>query len=172
MTKQDTTEIRKEACNFDRTVTRRNRIEVAAAGIMAPVFVALAVRADDLGLQLGFALLAAGVVGVGALMLLIGKASGIGIARGHAGGAGRYEEELSHQMRLMRWVPAWYLGPLVPGIVGVFVASVAGSSEGLTVVGAALGIGVPAVVFAGVGIANRIGAARLQRQLGALPARG
>ena len=77
-----------------------------------------------------------------------------------------HRDELRHQIKLLRWVPLWYLGPLVPGAIATVI-----HDFGLTATGADC-LRVVAVFFLGVTWANHLAANKLQTEHNALSALG
>ena len=81
-----------------------------------------------------------------------------------------YRRELEHQIRLLRWVPLWYLAPLVPGMVlflwrGYRLFASNGEPLGTWT----FAVVFCSVVFVGVVLENIRAGRKLQRQLDVLP---
>ncbi len=160
-------QIRMSAGKFQRKVGRRNVREYVAALVVTVFFAYDFVRADDLLVRIGFALVIAGTAFV--------------VWQLHAQGSARklpedavltsfidfQRRELIRQRDLLRSVWRWYLGPLIPGLV-VLIASFGRANPGhlkhpgLMVAIYAIAVG---AVFVGIAKLNGRAARRLQRQI-------
>lgn len=109
--------LQRSARDLERTVRRRNLVEVFASGLVVAFLGAAAVDAGPNLEGLALGLIAAGALVVAVTILLRGEAPRAGTAMGTADFLSAYREELRYQARLLRWVPVWYLGPFLPGAV-------------------------------------------------------
>ncbi|QIQ86116.1 hypothetical protein [Erythrobacter sp.] len=168
----DPAEIARRAGAFERTIRRRNLIEYAAGGIVFVLFFAAAVGALWIGewaIASSFALILAGIA------LVVRN-----LAR-RAGNLERRPEEpclvhlrrqYARQYAALRSVGAWYLAPLLPGLLLFYaviawkVSLVAGWREALS--GIAGPFAVTFGVFAAILAANLLAARGLKRKLDAL----
>jgi hypothetical protein len=165
----DVSALRLQAEGLAGSLRRRNALELAAAVLVAVLFgggawTAWVVAGDPLA-ALGQGLSAAGAVLVGSLVALRGSIGPTTADPAEDTGAYlvHHRDELAHQVRLLRWVPVWYLGPLVPGLVVLAVATTHSAT------GAGTMIAVSMLVFAGIAWLNRLAANQIEAQLEALP---
>ena len=174
------TAARNEADKLDRSLHRRNLLEMTVGvGLMG--FFGLsggqALYEGALGRGLAMLLLTAGVGLVVHTFRTRGRAPRATPDQGTAGFLAAYRAELSWQAALLRDVPRWYLGPLVPGVVALYAAVVWPQLSQLPTdeMGAALlvaavpGLLVPGAVFLGIAWLNRSAARKLEEQLEGLP---
>ncbi len=116
----DLSAIHRDAEKLDRTVHRRNRREVVA-GIVAIVFmlgaaVHLHPRVGDFWLTVGLVLVSLGMAVTMWILLSYGKApEGADPCNATSGYLADYRRKLKLEIRLLRWVPFWYIGPCLPG---------------------------------------------------------
>lgn len=160
------------ATRFERMIRRRNGIEYAAGALVIALFGAGAIAAIAIGewtLSLGPLL-----VIVGALVLMRNlHRRGSNLERYPEDScAAHLRRQLAHQSAALRSVPAWYIGPLVPGVL-VFLGTVTfkvAQQVGWSV--ALSGIAGPASgvlgIFAAVIALNLWAASRLDRQIAEL----
>jgi len=166
--------IRARADKFDRQLRHRDLREALAGLVVLGLFGWMGLDA----LREGDALGAAGpaLVVLGTVVMLVylwrrGRAPMADPATDARAFLAGYRAELEWQVKLLRDVPRWYIGPLVPGMLAM-VASVGlevGHEPDQLIVFGLLGIGVPAAIFAGVIWLNRVGARKLEERLAALP---
>jgi len=102
---------------FARDIRRRNIIEIGVGLVMLVVFGRHAATAPAGSLELyGYLLLVAGLLFVIGMMLFV--ASTRGALRDHpAEDLVFWRAEIRRHARLLRFVPAWYLAPFLPGLV-------------------------------------------------------
>lgn len=164
----------RRADRFARIVRIRNMIEYAAGALVLVLFASASIGAGVKGewlIALSLALVVAGT-----LVVLRGLYV-------RAGSLERLPEEpcLAHLRRqyarqygALRAVPVWYIGPLIPGCVLLYVAVAAGVAEVAGWRDALSGIAGPAAItfgiFAGIALLNLIGARGIKRKLDALDA--
>lgn len=164
----------RQADRFARRIRIRNGIEYAAGALVIALFGASAIAAAVKGEGLIAASLAL-IVG-GTLVILRNLAR-------RAGNAERLPEEacLAHlrrqyarQYAALRAVPAWYIGPLIPGCVLLYVAVAAGVAEVAGWRAALSGIVQPVAitfgVFGAVALLNWWAAQRIRRDIKRLDA--
>ena len=169
--------IRGKATRFQRTVRFRNLREYVAAVAVLVIFTGYAWKASTLLSKAGPALVVVGTLYI--MFQLYTRAASVAVPGGERG-AGITESciqfhrrELERQRDLLRTVWRWYLGPLVPGLLVMFIdrfieAWARGAFAILASVGSAL---VTVLVFLGVWWLNAVGARKLQREMDALGTR-
>lgn len=157
------------ATRFERVIRRRNGIEYAAGLVVIVLFGVVAIAAFAISewlLGLGPLLVIAGTL---VLMWNLQRRGSNLERRPEDSCAAHLRRQLAHQSAALRSVPAWYIGPLVPGVL-VFLGTVtfkvaqqAGWSVALS------GIAWPASgvlgIFAVVIALNLWAASRLDRQI-------
>ena len=139
------------AARFEEQIRRRNRRELVAAGFVAVAFAAFAVVAHSTSQRL-----TAVAVVVAALLVsaFIARFGAIRVVRGEPTPAREsLSRELRRQARLLRWVPAWYAGPPLVGLVAF------AAVRPRPVVGVVTAL----VVGVAVTVVNRVGASALDR---------
>lgn len=161
----DVDALRRDAVRFERTIRRRNLVEVFAAGLVVAVFGAGAVARGPDGAGLGLALVALGGLVIAAVIVLRGEGPRPRPGESTARFLDGYREEMLYQARLLRWVPLWYLGPFVPGMALFFGSRLRSGAPGPTLATAVF----VALVFAGVAALNLATARRLERSAEAIP---
>jgi hypothetical protein len=165
-------ELREMAARFQRKVRLRNLREYAAAVLVVVIFSAYAWKASAWLSKVGPALIVAGTLYI--LFHLSTRAASLPVPGSGAGVAEScarfHRRELERQRELLRTVWAWYLGPLVPGLLVMFVDGFIDAwSKGGGAIVASLGSAlVTALVFLGVWRLNALGAKKLQREIDAL----
>jgi hypothetical protein len=153
------------ATKFQRRIRRRNFLEYAGGAFVVAwaVYFALLTSAPLLE-KVGLVL-----TGLGALVVV-----NVLRKRGRAGGdppldaptlqiVAWHRAELARQRDLLRSVPLWYLGPLVPGVLVTFLGRWLVSPE--RAVSLASSLGVVVLVFGGVWVLNAVGAKQLERKI-------
>ena len=113
----DLNALRAAHTKFERDVSRRNLIEVFAAGLVIATFAGMAWTADAPLTAAGAALIAVGAGVVTLVLITRGRAPDPEPAQSTSSFVAQRREALKYQATLLRWVPAWYLSPLVPGAV-------------------------------------------------------
>ena len=166
----DVMTLRRESADFTKTLSRRNYVEVFASGLVVALFGVRFFAASTLLESWG-----AGLVVIGAIVIaiLIAKRGVAPIAEPATSTHEFLEqrrEELLYQARLLRWVPVWYIGPLVPGM-GLLTLdawqTTTSTSQFLA------GFLAPiAIILVGVIGLNAVAARRLQAQAENLPTLG
>jgi hypothetical protein len=160
-------EIRRRARKLQRRVARRNLREYAAAFVVVAFFGwALIHRLHPLE-RTGLALCIAGVLYVCYRLHRSGSAKGLPQEAGSTAGLQFYRRELERQRDLLRGVWRWYIGPLIPGLAVLTLASAIVNPGHL---GHPRLFAAGYAAFAGlvlylIGKWNRRAAARLQRQI-------
>lgn len=107
---------------FERKVRRRNLIEYAAGGLGILLFLLAAVLMAQKGVFSVAAALAAAAIGIAVVLWnLHRRASWM---KPDAGQDCRtyLRSQLARQAKALRSVPAWYIGPLLPGVLGLYLA--------------------------------------------------
>ena len=161
----DVKALQAKAGKLQRTLVRRNRIEMAAGVFVVASFSFSAAVAPTIQLTLANGLVALGGAIVTALLYVKGRLGPPDADPGADTAAylTAHRAELQHQVKLLRWVPLWYLGPLVPGILAMAVADYGLNSRGATF------LGVSGLIFAGIAVLNHFAANQLQAEQDALP---
>jgi hypothetical protein len=167
-------EIRDKATRFQRRVRFRNLREYVAAVFVLVIFSGYAWKASTWLSKSGPALIVVGTLYI--MFQLYTRAASLPVAGGE-GGAGVTEScaqfhrrELERQRDLLRTVWQWYLGPLVPGLLVMFVDGFidAGEKGGVAIVASLGSAPITVLVFLGVWWLNAVGAKKLQREIDAL----
>ena len=109
-----------KASLFERRVTRRNRIEYAAGVLVIGMFGAGAIGAADAGKWDFAAMLTLTVIGTLVLMWNLHRRGSNLDRRLERDSMSHIRAQYSRQIAALRSVPAWYIGPLVPGVVGIY----------------------------------------------------
>ena len=103
---------------FNSRIRWRNRRETAAGVLVLAAFGAAAVAAPIPVVQVSAALLCAGVLVVLGILHLRGAPEGPPPADVDTDAfLARYTAHLRREAKLLSWVPLWYIGPLVPGVL-------------------------------------------------------
>ena len=163
-------DIHQRAERFQTRIKWRNWIEYGAGALVAAAFGAIAIDTPDWGIRAGAALTIAGVIYVCWQM-------------GVRGGATRKDEGQSwvefHRAELVRQRDAlasvwrWYIGPLVPGVLAIILATVFTPAAADIPLAARAATGLMslawvALIFGGVGWLNARGARKLEAEIEAL----
>jgi hypothetical protein len=156
--------LRRKSEDFEKVIQRRNWIEVGAGIFVIVAFGGFAVFTPDRVEGLGNGLVALAAFFVTFAIVIRGSLGPVQAdpTAQTAAYLDAHRAELRHQIRLLRWVPLWYLGPFVPGVL-----TIAFARYGLGAM-SALYIGVFAVFFGGLAWVNRRGAQKFQEQLDGL----
>lgn len=101
---------------FVRDIKARNRRETITGLVVLPVFAAVAAVLPVPLLRYAFVLLFLGIGVVLVMIRTLGALRG-DLAQFPADNVEHWRGEMRRQARLLRWVPVWYLAPLVPGSV-------------------------------------------------------
>lgn len=178
----DPAALRQEARSLDRSLRRRNALELVVGAGLLLVFGASFLRRlaePDPAMAAAIGIMWVGVVGVMVGIWRRGRAPRADRGDDTLGFLAAHRAELAWQVDLLRDVPRWYVGPLVPGFVAVYAVRAWQRLHGLPLEEALARSGpvVGGLVFTGVVIAgviwiNRLGARRLQARLEALPELG
>ncbi len=156
----------KSATTFQRQVRARNLLEYLAAGALVAWSGSSLLRSEvPLVVRVGVGLIGLGAMLVAIVLRLRGAAAhgGPPLAAPTREVVSWHRAELVRQRDLLRRVPLWYLGPLVPGVVVLLVGAWLSSPDqhlrvGLTAV-------LVGVVFAGFAALNARGASKLDQQI-------
>lgn len=168
----DPAEIARRANAFERTIRRRNMIEYAAGGIVLVPAALAAIAAAWKG-EYAFAF-ALGVLAAGIVVVLRNLARRAGNLDPHPEEPclAHLERQYRRQYEALLSVPAWYVGPFVPGFVLLYGTVTWKTAEALGWRAAVEGMAVPVLATLAVGIAvvalNRWAARRIKRKLDAL----
>ena len=160
-------ELAAAGARIERTVRGRNLRELIAGALVIPCFAAIAVLGGDAVTQLGGGLVALGTLVVLATIWRRGR-TGPRPADLAADGLTWQIAELTGERDLLRSVPRWYLGPLVPGMIVLLWGHARGVSspfEALVLAGVAL---VQVGVFGGVAALNHRASRELDARLAEL----
>lgn len=112
----DVMSLRRDSTAFNMTINRRNQIEVFAAGLVVAIFGVRAMASGNTLEIVGSWLIVAGAIVVAGVMLARGHTPTSEPAHSTRAFLEQRREELAYQARLLRWVPVWYVGPLLPGL--------------------------------------------------------
>ncbi len=116
-------EIRMRAGKYNRKIVWRNAREYAAALVVTLFFAYSFVRSADLLMRAGFAIEIAGISYVCWHLYTRGSWRRLPEDLGAASSLQFHRCELERQRDLLRGVWRWYLGPMIPGLVVLMVAS-------------------------------------------------
>ena len=113
-------DLMKRTTKFERTIRRRNIVEYAAGGVAAVGSVAMAVMFAGLG-EYGIAVSMA-LVALGAIVVMwnLHSRASTGKPDPEADCRGHLVAQYRRQAEALRKVPLWYIGPLLPGVLGVY----------------------------------------------------
>lgn len=121
MSELDLQTVRRARATFRETIARRNMRETFGAGIVLALFGRTALTAEELVVQVFSGLAALGAVFVAWYIYSRGQAPVAESAGTRAEVVAEWRGELQYQAELLERVPAWYLGPLVPGVAGLLI---------------------------------------------------
>ncbi len=162
------------ATRFERRIRVRNAIEYIAGALVALLFGGATIAAllrGEIAFALGFLLVLAGTAAV--LWNLHRRGANLerhpeDTCRAHL------RRQYEHQRAALAAVPAWYIGPLLPGTLAIYATVTAKVAEKAGWATALSGIAGPAAItfglFAAIALANLWGARRLAREIAALDA--
>jgi MFS family permease len=154
-----------EATRFQSTVKRRNAAEYLAGAFVMMCFSVLALGDGHVVTRAGALLLAIGTGVMIANIRLRGRASDesppIHVATSDL--VAWHRRELRRQLVLLRNVPLWYVGPIVPGVLVFIVGGYLAHPERWPV--HLLVLAVCGLTLAAIIMRNRRGAAKLEQQL-------
>lgn len=167
-------EIRVKAARFQRTVRYRNLREYIAAVVVIVLFSRYAWNANTWLAQVASALIVAGALYI--MFQLYTRAASLR-GPGAESGAETAEScarfhlrELERQRDMLRTIWRWYLGPLVPGVLvmflNVFLAAWGKGSFAIVITLASALI--PVLIFFAVWRFNAVGARKLQHEIDAI----
>ena len=168
----DSTALADKRTEFERRIRRRNLIEYLTGGLVIPVFAWVAwltARAGEIVITLGWGL---GIVGMVVVLTALYHRAGNLPNRPEIDCRSHLRAQYEHQRQALMGVPRWYLTPLVPGVVLVFVGSALPIARdlgwGVALAGIALPAAFVAAIFAGIAWLNRRAARTLEREIAAL----
>ena len=161
--------IAQRASKFEKTIRRRNWLEYAAGVLMIGLFgvgTAFALAKGEWLISLSLTFVVAGVAVV--LWNLYHRASNLA-ALPEEPCLHHLRRQYEHQMKALRAVPIWYIGPLVPGMVMFYVVVTAKVAERVGWTTAIQGAWGPAAASFGFFVlviaANLIAARHLKRKI-------
>lgn len=164
----------RQADRFARRVRIRNGIEYAAGALVIALFGASSIGAAVKGewlIGLSLALVVGGTLVI--LRNLHRRASNLE-ALPEEPCLAHLRRQYARQYEALRAVPAWYIGPLIPGCALLYIAVAAGVAEVAGWRAALSGIMQPAAItfgiFAAIALLNLVGARGLKRKIEALDA--
>ena len=157
---------------FERTIRRRNAVEYAAGALVIALFGvpgAMALLRGEIAFALSFLLV---VAGTGVVLWNLHR-RGSNLARvPESNCRDHLRRQYERQRDALAAVPAWYIGPLLPGTIALYAtvtAKVAAKAGWMT---ALSGIAGPAAItfgiFAAIALLNLWAARRLDREIRAL----
>jgi len=161
----DWNQLHNDGAAFRRLIRRRNLVEMFAAGVVVVFFGSAAWTGTDLLMRLSELAVAIGALVVARNLVKRGDAPEPKPATSTTDYVRARRDELIYQAELLESVLGWYIGPLLPGLVGIAVA---------TAVGAGLGAAIPMMVVSGgmlvaVWQLNRKAARGLRKEADELP---
>lgn len=155
---------------LSRTTKRRNTAEYVTGGMAAAFLLVISVvtflAADTSAewiMAVGFAALVLGLLLVGLNIFRKSTRAGFDLA---TSGMGHLQQRLAHERDLLRSAWLWYVGPMVPGFVMIYLGSWATNPARPTF--ALVGGGSTLAVIALVIILNRRAARRIETEIRAL----
>ncbi|GLQ78823.1 hypothetical protein GCM10007881_23390 [Mesorhizobium huakuii] len=155
---------------LSRTTKRRNTAEYVTGGMAAAFLLVISVvtflAADTSAewiMAVGFAALVLGLLLVGLNIFRKSTRAGFDLA---TSGMGHLQQRLAHERDLLRSAWLWYIGPMVPGFVMIYLGSWATNPARPTF--ALVGGGSTLAVIALVIILNRRAARRIETEIRAL----
>ena len=160
-------DVRGLAEKFERTISRRNRREYAAAAFVVVWFSIWAWFAESAVVALGSWLVALGALYVVYHLHRHGTARRAAGEQGGTSCLAFHRSELARQRDLLRSVWWWYLLPFAPGILLMVVGGSVERSERWVWLSAGI---FAAVTFIGIGLLNQRVARKLQQRLDDLDA--
>lgn len=164
-----TEEIRARAGRMQSIVSRRNLREYLVGGSLIAFFGAMAFVASYPLSKVGCALIAVGVAFVMWRLFVVARAGSVSEAAAASDWAQFYRGELVRQRDALRGIWAWYLGPLVPGMLvywlAIGVRSIGTPSAAWEWAITVAGLGLTAFLFVRVAAANKKAADALQNEI-------
>ena len=127
----DMAALRSQSTDLGQSVTRRNMVEMFAAGAVAIFFGTYAMSAPTLLGSVAGASLAVGAVVVAATFVRRGTGPAVNPGGTTVDFLAERRAQLVHQAELLESVPYWYVGPFVPGLTMLAVSTFP-SESGLT----------------------------------------
>jgi hypothetical protein len=166
-------DIRTRASKLQSVVQRRNAVEYAAGAFVVLAFGAIAFVVPGVLSKIGCGLIAAGAAYVMWRLHVLARAASRDEMSAAESLSRFYRHELARQRDALSSIWRWYLGPLVPGLVVFWLATVVNvPTRPAAWVTAALGLAVSAAVFVGIAALNKRAAKKLQAEIEALDAAG
>ena len=162
--------IRRQAGKFDRQIAWRNVREYAGALVAAVCFAAIFWGASDVLVRVGAASIVAGLLYVVWHLHAQGASRRLPAELGQTTGLEFLKADLARQRDLLRGVWRWYLGPPLPGMVLLFVATARANHASAATWANAVSAAVIALVFVVVGQVNARAAKALQARIDELDA--
>ena len=163
----DIAALRQQSLDFNQSLTRRNHVEAVAGAIVIALFGANLFNASTLLESLACGLIIAGALFVVGFMYTRGKAPAVEPAVSTREFLDQRRHELKYQARLLRWVPVWYIGPLMPGFSLLIAdAWLSAPTTSTFLVSFLLPIGTVLALVIGL---NVIASRRLEREASELP---
>lgn len=157
---------------FERKIARRNRLERVAGLVQLPIWGGLAwffLREGELLAGLSLLLIGAGVL---VMLRNLNRQASTVVQLPEEPCLTHLERQYRRQLEALQSVPAWYIGPLVPGVLaffGVVTARVAESKGWIAALEDALGpFTITFGLFAVVILLNRVAARAIARELAGL----
>ncbi len=174
--KMSAAELHLKAQKFEKRISRRNLREYVASAIVIAVFGYYISLFPSTLTRTGCVLIIAATLFVVYTLHKRGAARTMPAGLEFRSCVEFHRQELQRQRDLLRGVWWWYLFPFVPGLIvfslGRFQEKEPNASTppGEMVINFALGMIVPALIFAGIWWLNQWGANKLQRRIDALDA--
>jgi hypothetical protein len=153
--------LRHSSAEFEARIRRRNLREYIAAGFVLVIFGANLATTHIAGARVGYAFIIAGTLYIIYQLHKRGSAKSAPVDANFAACVDFHRRELERQRDLLRHIWSWYLGPLIPGMLGLMLSAGIAHPDPSVFVSAASVAG----VFLAVARLNHKGAQKLQRKI-------
>lgn len=164
-------DLQTRASKLQSIVRRRNAVEYAAGALVIAVFGTVAFVMPGVLSKIACGLIAAGTAYVMWRLHVLARAASRDEMSAAESLSHFYRHELARQRDALASIWRWYLGPLVPGLVVFWVATVVNVPvRPAAWIMAAAGLAVSAAAFVGIAAANKRAAKKLQAEIDALDA--
>ena len=121
--------IRKRAARFEKKIMWRNVREYVGGAIAAVLFASFFVQSHDVLFRVAFAMLIAGLVYMAYQLHRRASPRSMPTDLGTANSLQFHRSELERQRDFISHIWRWYLGPLIPGMVALTLASALANSS-------------------------------------------
>ncbi len=162
----DLAAIHARAKQFGSAIRRRDQREHIAVGIVIAWFSYYLWASPELLLRLGSALT---IIGSLVVAWQLGRRSSASLELDEGANiASFYRSRLSLERDSLATVALWYIGPIMPGMIVFLVGKLVAKGAAMTLGYAAVQIGSPLPIIAGIWLLNRAASRKLQREIGQL----